>query len=319
MALNPESIVVEILFTSSRALEPGLKEVRFNKYRISSIPTAKESLDDSHENLVLDFQDLWKEGQTSSNPEKEGDYILSLLSLVSKMKVEFDSIKVNNVQVTLRRRRSSSLMGNMELPTDIEDMFRRLQSMDPDLLRQYLRSCSAFRAALSLIDDNPTLSFFLLVTAIEAVSNKVLKSGELKKDFREFILRYLPKSFEDELGRDPLLVLLEEAYNMRCAFTHGGKEISIGTLSADHTNRKYVRHYIDDREVVSPSIYWFADVVQTVLIGFLRAQVISEVNESIMSDLAMEEGIIYVKAAKEVKAGQVLTTKDVDLDFEKKA
>jgi hypothetical protein len=310
---------VEILFTSSKALEPGLKEVRFNKYRISSIPTAKESLDDSHENLVLDFQDLWKEGQTSSNPEKEGDYVLSLLSLVSKMKVEFDSIKVNNVQVTLRRRRSSSLMGKIKLPTDLEDLLRRLQSMDPDLLRQYLRSCSAYRAALSLIDDNPTLSFFLLVTAIEAVSNKALKSGELKKDFREFILRYLPKSFEDELGRDLLLLLLEEAYTMRCAFTHGGKEISIGTLSADHTDRKYVRHYIDDREVVSPSISWFGDVVQAVLLGFLKAQAIAEIHESIMSDLAKEEGIIYVKAAKEVKAGQVLTAKDVDLDFQKKA
>ena len=191
--------------------------------------------------------------------------------------------------------------------------------MDPDLLRQYLRSCSAYRAALSLIDYNPTLSFFLLVTAIEAVSNKVMKSRDRGKNFVELILKYLPKQFEDELGKDLLLLLLKEAWIMRCAFTHGGKGISIGTLSADHTDRKYVRHYIDNREVVSPSISWFGSVVQAVLLGFLRDQMIVKIHESIMSDLAMEEGIIYVRAAKQVKTGQLLTTKDVDLDCQKKA
>jgi hypothetical protein len=296
-----------------------LEEVIFGKYKLKSIPTRRESIDDTQENLMLEFQDLWKEGQLSSNPEKEGDYVLSLLSLVNEMKAEFNSIKVNNVQGTIGRKRSSFLIGKMELPTDLEDLLKRLQSMDPDLLKQYLRSCSAYRVALSLIDYNPTLSFFLLVTAIETVSNKVMTSGDLGKNFVEFVLKYLPKQFEDELGKDLLLLLLKEAWIMRCAFTHGGKEISIGTLSADHIDRKYVRHYIDNREVVSPSISWFGSVVQAVLLGFLRDQKIVKIHESILSDLAMEEGIIYVRAAKQVKAGQVLTTKDVDLDYQKKA
>lgn len=41
--------------------------------------------------------------------------------------------------------------------------------------------------------------------------------------------------------------------------------------------------------------------------------------ESILSDLAREEGIIYVRAAGKVKAGQVVTTKDTDLDFQEKS
>jgi hypothetical protein len=309
-----------MLFTSSKALEPRLKEVRFGKYRLSSIPTARESSNDSHEGHILDFQDLWKEGQTSSNPEKEGDYVLSLLPLVNGMKVEFDSVKINNVQGTLRRKRSSFLMGKIELPTDFEELLKKLQSLDSDLLRQYLRSCSVYRAALSLIDDNPTLSFFLLVTAIEAISNKVMKTGDQRKDFVEFILKYLQKSFEDELGsRKLLLLLIEEAYTIRCAFTHGGKEISIGTLSADQTGRKYVKHYVKGTETYSPSLSWFTSVVQAVLLKFLGEQEVVEGQESILSDLAREEGIICVEPVKEVKTGQVVTTEDINLDYQKKA
>jgi hypothetical protein len=318
--LSKITLHVEVLFTSSKTLEPRLKEITFGKYRISPIPTAKESLDDTHESFILEFQDLWKEGQMSSNPEKEGDFVLSLLSLISGTKVEFDSIRVNNVQGTLRRRRSSFLWGKMDLPTDLEELFKKLQSLNADLLRQYFRSCSAYRAALSLIDDNSTLSFFLLVTAVEATSNKVMATGEQGRDFKEFILRYLPKSFEDELGsKELLLLLIEEAYAMRCAFTHGGKEISIGTLSADQIERKYVKHYVEEKEVYSPSISWFVSVVQAVLLQFLRDQKVAEGQESILAELAEEKDIIHMRVAKEVKTGQVVTTKDIDVDYQKKA
>jgi hypothetical protein len=316
--LSEESLQIEILFTSSKAFDPVLKEVTFAKYRLRSIPTARESMHDTHESLILEFQDVWKKGQLHSNPQMEGDYVISLLSLFNGIRVKLDSLKVNNVQTTLRTKQSSFLLGKMELPTDLEGLLKRLQSMDTDLLRQYLRSCNAYRTALSLIDENPTLSFFLLVTAIEAISNKVMRSGDLRKDFRGFILEHLPKSFEDELGKDLLLLLLEEAYAMRCAFTHGGKQISAGTLSADDTDRKYVRHYVDNKEVVSPSISWFSNVVQVALLGFLRDQKTGQIQESKLSDLAREEGVIHVKAAREIKAGQVLTTSDVDLDFQKK-
>ena len=325
-SLNPKKgnaiLQIEILFTSSKAFDPSLKEITFDKYKLKSIPTAKDSLEDTHENIMLEFKDFWKEGQIHSNPQGEGDYVISLLSLFNGMKVDFNSIKTNNVQGTLGRRRHSFLTGKMELPSDLDDLFKRLQSMDPDLLRQYLRSCNAYRAALSLVVENPTLSFFLLVTAIEAVSNKVMRSEDFRKSFREFILRYLPKSFENELGRDLLLLLLDEAYTMRCAFTHGGKEISAGTLSADRIDRYYVKHYINQREVVSPSISWFSRVVRVALLGFLRDQKITQIHESILSELAKQENIIYMKLAREIKAksgaGYLLTTNDVELDFKEK-
>ncbi|PIX31927.1 hypothetical protein COZ60_01880, partial [Candidatus Bathyarchaeota archaeon CG_4_8_14_3_um_filter_42_8] len=71
---------VEILFSSSKAFDPQIKEIRFGKYKIKSIPTARESLEDTRENHILEFKDLWKNEQMNSDPEREGGYVLSLLS-----------------------------------------------------------------------------------------------------------------------------------------------------------------------------------------------------------------------------------------------
>lgn len=315
--MSKEGVDAKILFSSSKSLEPELREVTFGKYKICSVPTPRESLIDTHENLLLEFYDLWKEDQKGSNPEKEGDYVLSLLSLILQMKVEFDSVKLNNVQVTMKKKRSSFLAGKIEFPSDFEDLFKKLCSLDLDVLRQFLRSCNTYRTALSLIDDNPTLSFFLLVTAVEAISNKVIKRKRIRENFREFILKYLPISFEEELGhRKLLLSLIDQAYGMRNAFTHGGTEISIGTLSADALERKYVKHYVKGKEVYSPSLRWFENVVHAVLLEFLRTQKAVEGEEPRISDLAMKEGIIYVKSKKSPEAGRVISTKDVDLDFQ---
>ena len=112
------SLDVEILFISSKTSEPKLKEIKFDKYKIHSVPTARESINDSRESFLLEFCDSWKSGQMSSNPEKEGDYILSLLSLMLQTKINFDSMKINNVQATIKRRRSSFLNGRMDFPPD---------------------------------------------------------------------------------------------------------------------------------------------------------------------------------------------------------
>jgi len=136
----------------------------------------------------------------------------------------------------------------------------------------------------------------------------------------EFIFKYIPDYLKKELGDEKLLqALIEEAYNMRCAFTHGGTEISIATLSADFLNRKYVKHYIKEKERYSPSIKWFESVVRAVLIGFLRDQRISWKRKSKLNELAMKEKVIYLKLSKSVKLGQLITTEDVDLDFQKDA
>ena len=317
--LSKRCLDIGVLFTSSKTLEPKLKEVTFSKYRIWTIPTARESLADTSESFLLEFQDLWKEGQIASNPETEGDYVLSVLSLVFEMKVEFDSIKIDNIQGTLRKKRSSFLMGKVELPSDLEDLFKKLQSMETNLLRQYLRSCNAYRTALSLIDDNPTLSFFLLVTAVEAISGIVMKKKGNRANFREFILTYLPKSFEDELGyKELLLLLIERAYDIRNAFTHGGSGLSAGVFVADRSKRNYIKHKEKGKEVYSPSTKWMGSAVRAVLLEFLRRQKVGDVQESKLSEIAMEDVAINLIAARTVKAGQLVKSKDFDFDFKRK-
>jgi len=313
--MSNDALHVEILFTSSKTLEPQLGEISLGKYKIRSIPTAKESLFDTRERLLLEFMDFWKNDQRSSNPQQESDYVLSLVSLISQAKVEFDSMKINDVQGTMKIRRSSFLSGKIELPSDSEDLLKKLYSFDVDVLRQFLRSCNAYRTALSLVDDSPTLSFFLLVTAVEAISNTVMKNGK-RRNFTDFILKYIPKSFVDELGSTRLLrLLINQAYEMRSAFTHGGAKISIATISAADLNRNYVKHLVDDKEVYSPSLRWLTSLVRAVLLEFLRDQKIVEGRDSKLPDLAREEGIIHFKAAKDIEMGRVVTSKELDLDF----
>ena len=82
------SLNIEVLFNSSKSLKPSISKIRFSKYEITTVPTIKESFADTKESWLLKFQDVWKENQSNSNPEKEADYILSLISLIFESKIE---------------------------------------------------------------------------------------------------------------------------------------------------------------------------------------------------------------------------------------
>ena len=58
-------------------------------------------------------------------------------------------------------------------------------------------------------------------------------------------------------------------------------------------------------------------VVRFALIRFLEKQKIENVEEKKLSKLAKEESIIILKAAKPLKAGQVVRTSDFDLGVKK--
>ncbi len=309
------SLDIEVLVTSSKSFNPNISKIKFDKYEITTLPTIKESLTDTKENWLLRFEDAWKEKQTHSNPEKEADYILSVLSVLLESKIEHVATKSNNVQVSIRQRKAPYLEGSINSLPNIEEIIYKLNSLNHDLLRQFLRSCNAYRASISLIENNPTLSFFLLVTAIEAISGKVIKKTE-RLNFQEFVLGYMSEELKKEVGNKELLsLLIDQAWKMRCAFTHGGTSLSIGSLSAEHSKRIYVKHYIGDKEVFSPSIRWFEKVVRSSLLSFLEQQSEVKGEESKLPQLAKDEGVIYVKTAKPVQSGRVVTTSDLDLDF----
>ena len=84
------------------------------------------------------------------------------------MKVEFDSAKINNVNAAkIRRGRISS--PRIDVDPGLDALFRKLRCLDEKGVRQYLRGCETYRIAISMLDDDPTLAMFLLVTSVECL------------------------------------------------------------------------------------------------------------------------------------------------------
>ena len=309
---------IVVRFSSSKKINPSINEIELGGYKIRSIPSIQDSMASTTEEMLLEFNDIWEENQTASNPEKEAHYILSLLSVLGRTRINFNSIRINNVNVTFRTSRAyKQFSGQLDLPSNLKDIYNNLFSLNEKLFVQYIRSCSAYQNAISLLPNNPTVGCFMLVVAIECLSNVVLKgkSSHFVK-FRDFIVKYLPSEIRDEeIAMDLFLELLEQIYRKyRSGFTHGGLNISVGSLAADKAGLKYVKHYIDGKEVKSPSLTWFENIVRGVLIEFLRRQVGTSVEDRRQRvDLAVAEGILNVKLRKPKKPGEVAFVEDVDI------
>jgi hypothetical protein len=80
---------------------------------------------------------------------------------------------------------------------------------------------------------------------------------------------------------------------------------------ADQAERRYVRHYEGDREVLTPGLRWFAKLVQAVLVEFLRRQ--GNGIETSLGDLAIQESVLTLRARRSIQAGRAVTFEDIDL------
>lgn len=311
---------VVVRFSSSKGINPSIGEIQLGSYKIRSIPSIRDSMAYTSEEMLLEFADVWTKNQTFSNPEKEARYILDLLSLLGRSRINFNSIRVNNVNVTFRTSSAyKQFDGYIDLPSDFHDIYNNLFSLDERLFLQFIRSCSAYQNAISLLPDNPTLGCFMLVVAIECLSNVTIegRNSHFSK-FRDFIIKYLPLKIKTEETDMGLFVeLLKQIYNSyRSGFTHGGLNISIGSLAADKSGLKYVKHTVDGKEIKSPSLTWFENVVRGVLIEFLRKceKVGTNVeNRRRLVNLAISESVLHVKLLKTKKAGEVVFQGDIDI------
>ncbi len=317
--MSKESVLnVVIRFSSSKKINPDISEIELGSYKIRSIPSIQDSVTSTAEEMLLEFDDVWIKNQTASNPEKEAHYILSLLSVLGRTRIDFNSIRINNVNVTFRTSRAyKQFIGRLDLPSDFDDIYNNLLSLNEKLFVQYMRSCSAYQNAISLLPNNPTLGCFMLVVAIECLSNVEIrgKSSHFGK-FRDFIIKYLPSEIRaEETDMDLFTELLEQIYRKyRSGFTHGGLSISVGSLAADKAGLKYVKHYIDGKEMKSPSLTWFENIVRGVLIEFLKKQVGTSVEDRRrLVDLAVTESVLNVKLRKPKKPGEVVFLGEVDI------
>jgi len=299
------SMPVVVGFSCSREFAPTIEEGIIGKYRIAR----------SGEELLLSFIDQWKEGQDHSNPVEESRYFLAWLSLALRARIEYRATKINNVDVDIQGPPKYKEFVNKidALPSDLEDLHKRLLSLDETLIRQYIRSCLAYQSAVSMLENLPTLAFFLFVVAIECLSNTVIRGGK-EQGFVRFIRTYVPTEIAIGKNDEELFTcLLHQAYRYRSGFTHGGESIPEGCLLADKAGYSYVKHYVEGKETYSPGLGWLERVVYTSLIEFLRRQKTTMKPDFDLADLAAEAGIIMVKTKRAVQRGEVATDRNVDI------
>jgi len=296
-------------FSLSKEIVPGTSEIEFGKYRFFAIPSVREFHRTKEEEAILEFIDVWNENQTYSNPEEEARYVLATLSLLLRTQVRFHSLRTGNVNATFETPIPPQFRGKLASPSDFHELYEKLCSLEPEILKCYLRSARIYQTAISLMREDPTLSFFLLTVTIECLSNNVIKQGTHQARFEAFIREYLPKDLEEEKQH---LNLLHEVYLIRSLFTHRGSDVSTASSSADSANVPALKHYVNGKEVRTPSLSWFERIVQGVLVNFLRRQAIKETRKD-FAELSRERGIIYLKAKKPLKAGQIVTREDVEI------
>jgi len=304
-----EEFKVMARFSLSKEISPEISEIRFSKYRVFSIPSVRELYKTKEEEAILEFVDTWKANQTHSNPEEEARYVLATLSLLLRTQVKFHSMRTGNVNVTFETQLPQQFHGKLTPPQDFAGLYEKLCSLEPEILKCYLRSARLYQTAISLMREDPTLSVFLMTVAIECLSNNVIEQGTRQGRFEAFIRKYLPTDLEDEMKN---LELLEEIYTIRSLFAHQGIDVSTASSAADQAKIPALKHYVNEKEVRTPGLSWFERIVHSVLVNFLRCQPIKESRKD-LAELAKERGVIYLKTKKPLEAGQVVTTEDVEL------
>jgi len=307
---------VKVVFSSSRPIHPKHGVLSVSRYRIEPIPDPSKEPVRSPKRYMLRFEDEIRQGERASQPDAEARLFLSLFSVIIGSRINIEGSMINNVPLTPATK---ATYANYE--TVVEDLpaldkaISDLNATAEEIAQQYLRACDVYRNALSLIGENNTLSFFLLTIAIECIANKVVERGGTCDKFIEFVLTYLPNKNDfnsEEEWRD---ILKEIYYRHRSGFTHGGKDIPEAALLADKLNRSYVKNEIDGKEVKTPGLKWFEGVVRDCLHEFLARKIFpADQPVDYLKEFSLSHGQVKVKAKREIKAGEVVTVKDVELD-----
>jgi hypothetical protein len=308
------------LFTSSKDIDAKFGIIKIGKYIIEPLPTNSGNQAGSTINYLLRFEDDFREGEMSSNPIAEAQIFLSFLSLQLGSRIDIDSTMYNNVKTTMPDSVDTDIYKEFRnmvtLLPDLDVRLNKIMSLDDSIAIQFLRACEIYRIAVNLIGNNNTLSFFLLSTSIECLSNKVsLKRGVCEK-FVDFIATYYPDkiNFKDEV--EYISVLKEIYYNHRSGFTHGGKAVPEASHLADKLNKAYIKNSVEGKEVRTPGLKWFELVVRSCLIDFLDKTKQKDVGlqNDHFKAISVNRGVVHLIAKRSLVPGQVVTTGDVDLD-----
>ncbi len=315
-----KSIKVSMKCDVGESLKAGFSEITFGKYTLSPLPT--KSKDEFKTELLLNFIDKWKDEQTGSNPEKEGEIILSWLSLILRQKVKVNSVRLNEISISNPDQENIIFDSPIRFPENLHDLYSRFKSLPLDLLERYLRACECYQQALLTSNNNPSISFFLLVVCVECLSNKeqnfyehLIKKLDNKNEISKQEIKNLHESFVKEYGikknfinfimsrygdwngqfsEEEFKKFLSSVYDIRSSFTHKGENLEKYIKFVDNTLKsKSVFTTIKDKKVEFPGLNYLAEIVQKVLINFLEKQESSECDN--LPQLALNESLINLE------------------------
>jgi len=307
---------VKVVFSSSRPIHPKVGILSTSKYRIEPIPDTSKEPVRSPKRYMLRFDDEIRQGEKASQPDAEARLFLSLFSVIIGSRISIEGSMINNVPLTPATKVTYTNYETVveDLPA-LDQAISDLSATTEEVARQYLRSCDVYRNALSLIGENNTLSFFLLTIAIECIANKVVQHGGTCDRFIEFVFTYLPNKTDFESEEEWRGILKEIYYRHRSGFTHGGKDVPEAAWLADKLNRRYVKNEIDGKEVKTPGLKWFEGVVRDCLHEFLaRKDFPTDQPVDYLKEFSLEHGRVKVKAKRDLKQGEVIFEKDIELD-----
>ena len=302
----------------SREITPILSNIKIDKYDIESLPNAESDFLVNNNQLLLKFEDELFNKKRSSNPYVESELLLSFLSLITRSKLNIEGMSINDLKSEMSSLYPHySYTEEIKSLPDVKSLFYKLNCCEENIARQFLRACDAYKNALNMIGSYNTLSYFLLCIAIECMSNKVIKEDGTCNRFIEFIHRYLPEDTINTEKDEKFNKLLRHVYyNHRSGFTHGGKSLSVAVNLADKMDKDYIKHFVDEKEILTPSLKWFEKIVHASLLGYLESIETNDElkEEKFLEKFAFEASILKMRAKKNIVAGQAVTQNDIQLD-----
>ena len=333
-----KSIKVSIKFSVGGALKPGFNGITFGKYSLYPLPT--KSKENYKSELLLNFIDEWKDGQIGSNPEKEGEIILSWLSMILKQKVILDSARLNDVQINNLEDDIIIFDPILNVSENVLNLYPKFKSLPLELLERNLRACECYQQALLTSKNDPSISFFLFVVSIECLSNKeqdfyqyLMEKLKQKDNISKKEINELHNSFVEEYGLKKNFIrfitsnydgwksnfsekefndLLSSIYDIRSSFTHNGKNLENYIKFVDKTLKsKSVFTKIKDKKVEFPGLNFLSEIVQKALINSIGKQ--NNPNCDNIPELALNEGKIDLEVNDElsVKKGEFIFSNQI--------
>lgn len=301
-------ITTEIRCEFSRRFSIAQGDVDLFRYCLKPLPSKYGG----QQEAILIFVDKMEKGH--SDAEHEGEIFLSFMSLLFNCRVNKTGYRVNGIDIGGDRPAKAHLPELFEgqiATGDAAAMVSHLFTLGDQLTKQFVRACNAYSLAITSAELDRSLSFLLLVTALECIStqeefcsNAVLdKAKKSTERYCRLVSAYCgevenlyPSGGEKAFLRDLKTVY----YSHRSGFVHSGKEVSIASKVADRSGFNSIGHFVDGKEVFTPSLKWFFQITRGTLIGFLLNFPRNDAspNQEVLADIARSRSVLTMRVGE---------------------